>query len=147
VIYSWRSTFIICAQNVLHEIQCTPRHVSSWTTASLQSCRGDCEWSDSHPQWDVPLRCQQELHTQGFLGVPHKQKSQIVQVRRSWRPCSGSCSADPSVMIGVVENISHSEAKVCRSTIMHVQHSFSWSHKLNVSRHMLLWTFFLVLVC
>jgi hypothetical protein len=42
VSYSWRSTFIISAQNVRHEIQCTPRHVSSWTAASVQISRGSC---------------------------------------------------------------------------------------------------------
>jgi hypothetical protein len=31
----------------------------------------------------------------------------------------------PSVMTGVIENISHSTAKMCRSTIMHVPYSFS----------------------
>jgi hypothetical protein len=30
------------AQNVLHEIQCIPRHVSSWTAASVERCRGSC---------------------------------------------------------------------------------------------------------
>jgi hypothetical protein len=29
-------------KNVLHEIQCTPRHVSSWTVASVQRCLGSC---------------------------------------------------------------------------------------------------------
>jgi hypothetical protein len=37
--YSWMSTFIISAQNILYEIQRTPRHVSSWTAASMQRCR------------------------------------------------------------------------------------------------------------
>jgi hypothetical protein len=36
----WKSTFAINAQNVLHGIQCKPRHVSSWTAASVQRCRG-----------------------------------------------------------------------------------------------------------
>jgi hypothetical protein len=40
--HSWKSTSIISAQNVLHEIQCTPRHVSSWTAASVQRCRCSC---------------------------------------------------------------------------------------------------------
>jgi hypothetical protein len=31
----------------------------------------------------------------------------------------------PLVMIGVIENISHSTAKMCHSTIMHVAHSCS----------------------
>jgi hypothetical protein len=46
---------------------------------------------------------------------------------RAWRPCSGSLSTYPLVMIGVVENISYSEAKMFRSTIMHVQYSFSYN--------------------
>jgi hypothetical protein len=36
--YSWKSTFIVSAQNVLHEIEFTPRHMSSWTVASVQRC-------------------------------------------------------------------------------------------------------------
>jgi hypothetical protein len=46
------------AQNVLHEIQFTPRTASSWTAASAQ-CDGE-----------VPLRYQEVLHTQGLLCVP-----------------------------------------------------------------------------
>jgi hypothetical protein len=40
--------------------------------ASVQGCRGSCGWSDRHAQCDgeVPLRCQQELRTQGVSGVP-----------------------------------------------------------------------------
>jgi hypothetical protein len=34
-------------------------------------------------------------------------------------------STYPSVLIGVIENISHSAAKICRSIIMHVPHSCS----------------------
>jgi hypothetical protein len=33
---------VISAQNALHEIQCTPRHVSSWTASSVLRCRGSC---------------------------------------------------------------------------------------------------------
>jgi hypothetical protein len=36
VSYSWKSTFIIGSQNVLHENQCTPWHVSLWTAASIK---------------------------------------------------------------------------------------------------------------
>jgi hypothetical protein len=69
--YSWKNIFIISAQNVLHEIQCTPRHVSSWTATSVQRCRGSCGQSDRHPQCDgeVSLCCQQKLYTQGLLGI------------------------------------------------------------------------------
>jgi hypothetical protein len=35
-------------------------------------------------------------------------KAQRIQVRRSWRPCSGSSCTYPSGMIRVFENISHS---------------------------------------
>jgi hypothetical protein len=60
------------AQNVLHEIQCMARHVSAWTAALVQRCRGSWEYSDRHPQCDgeVPLHCQQELHTQRVSRVP-----------------------------------------------------------------------------
>jgi hypothetical protein len=70
VSYNWKSTFIISAQNVLREIQREPRHISSWTAASVHRWRSSCGQSDRHPQCDVSLRCQQELHTQGLLGVP-----------------------------------------------------------------------------
>jgi hypothetical protein len=46
-------------------------------------------------------------------------KLERIQMWRAWRPCSGPSSTYPSVMIGVIENISHSTAKICRSTIMH----------------------------
>jgi hypothetical protein len=52
-------------------------------------------------------------------------KIQRIQVRRAWRPCGGSSSTYPSVMISVTENISHGKAKMCRSTITHVPHSCS----------------------
>jgi hypothetical protein len=48
VSYSWGSTFIISAQNVIHEIHCTPWQVSSWTAASVQRCRDSCELTDIH---------------------------------------------------------------------------------------------------
>jgi hypothetical protein len=61
----------MCSKCV-HKIQCTPRHVSSWTAATIQRYRGRRRQSDRHPQCDgeVSLRCQQELHTQGVVGVP-----------------------------------------------------------------------------
>jgi hypothetical protein len=37
VSYSWKTTLIISAQNFLHEIQCTPRHVSSRTGVAAVS--------------------------------------------------------------------------------------------------------------
>jgi hypothetical protein len=55
---------------------------------------------------------------------PHRQKSRGFKSLGAWRSCSGSSSTYPSVMIGVIENISHSTAKMCRSTIMHVLHPY-----------------------
>jgi hypothetical protein len=49
---------MMSAQNVLHEIQCTPRHVSSWIAASAQ-----CDD-------ELPLRYKEVLHTQGLSCVP-----------------------------------------------------------------------------
>jgi hypothetical protein len=48
-----------------------PRIVPSRTDVSVQNCRESCGEYDKHPQCDgeVLLGCQQELHTQGFLGV------------------------------------------------------------------------------
>jgi hypothetical protein len=66
---------------------------------------------------------------------------------RAWRPYSWFSSTYPSVMIGVIEKISHSTPEMCRSTIVHVQYFSAVIHKLNISGRMLIWTFFLVLVC
>jgi hypothetical protein len=117
---------MISAQNALNEIQCTPRHVPLWTAASVQRCRGSCGWSDRHPQCngEVPLRCQQELHTQGFPGVPtgkHPEDSNLMSVEAmQWVLLYLSVGHD-------IENISHSAAKMCQSTVMHVPHSWSVS--------------------
>jgi hypothetical protein len=43
----------------------------------------------------------------------------------SVEPTPGSSSTYPSAMLGVIENTSHSTAKMCRNTIMHVPHSCS----------------------
>jgi hypothetical protein len=43
VSYGWKITFITNAQNVLHEIQRMPWHVSSWTATSIQSCWVDAD--------------------------------------------------------------------------------------------------------
>jgi hypothetical protein len=86
---------------------------------------GYCGQSDRHPQWDgeVPLRCQQELHTQGFLGVPTgkiPEDSNLASVEAmQWVHLL-------YLSIGhAIENISHSATKMCRSTIMHVPYSCS----------------------
>jgi hypothetical protein len=70
-------------------------HVSSWTAAPVQRCRGSCGQSDRHPQ------C-----TQGLRGVPTGQNPEDSNV--AWRPCSGSSSPYPSAMTGVTESILHS---------------------------------------
>jgi hypothetical protein len=37
----------------------------------VKRCQRSCRQSDRHPQCnEVPLHCQQELHAQGFLGIP-----------------------------------------------------------------------------
>jgi hypothetical protein len=59
-------------------------------------------------------------------------KIQRIQIWQVCKPCSESSCKYPSVMIGVIENYHHATAV---------------SHKLNVSRHMLIWTIFLVLAC
>jgi hypothetical protein len=67
-------------------------------------------------------------------------KIQRIQVRRAWRPCSGSSSAYPSTMTCVIENISHTTPK-CAGAPSRILPTIA--HKLNVSRHMLIWIFFL----
>jgi hypothetical protein len=81
---------------------------------------------DRHPQCDgaVPLRCLQELHTQEeVFGVPTgtrpEDSSQVSVEAMQW------ILLYLSVMIAIIENISHSTAKMCRSTIMHIAHSCS----------------------
>jgi hypothetical protein len=66
----------------------------------------------------------------GFSVSPQV-KIQRIQIWGAWRPCSGSSTTYPSVMIGVIENISHSAAKTCRSTIMH---SFSYNSQVKCFR-------------
>jgi hypothetical protein len=58
------------------------------------------------------------LH-KGFHVSPQA-KIQRIQIWQAWRPCSGSSSTCSSAIIDVIENISHSTDKMCRSTIMHV---------------------------
>jgi hypothetical protein len=70
----------------------------------------------------MPLRCQQVLHMskQEFLGVPtgkDPEDSNLASVEAmQWVLLYLSIGHD-------IENISHSSAKMCRSTIMHVPHS------------------------
>lgn len=60
----------------------------------------------------------------GFL-VSSQVNIQRIQIWQAWRPCSESSSTYPSVTIGVIENNSHSTAKMCQNIIMHVPHSCS----------------------
>jgi hypothetical protein len=64
--------------------------------------------------------------------APPQLKIQIWRGAR--RPCNGSSSTYPSVMIAVTENISHSAADMCRSTVMHVQCSFSHNSQMKYFR-------------
>jgi hypothetical protein len=117
--YSWSSTLIVTAWSVLHEIQCTPRHVSSRTAASVQRGQCSCGYSDKHPHCDaeVSLRCQQELH----LGVFTGKHQRIQNWRGAWRPCSGFSPTYPSVATGVTEEY----LATARSAIMQATHSCS----------------------
>lgn len=136
--YSWKGTFIISAQNVFHEFQCTPQHVSLWTVASIQRCWGTCRYSDTHPQCDseVPLCCQQELHTQGLLGVPTgknpENSNQVSMEAMQWACLYLSISHNRTSHTAWLKWIGHDSIL---SVII---------HKLNVSRWLLIWTFFLV---
>jgi hypothetical protein len=78
----------------------------------------------------VPLRCQQELHTQRPLGVLTGINPED-SIWRAWRPCSGSSSTYPLVMIAVIVDILHRTTKMC-SIVSAI------TNKLNVSRHMLI---------
>jgi hypothetical protein len=89
--------------------------------------------SDRHPKCDgeVPLRCQQELDTQGCLGVPTGKNpgdSNVASVEAmQWALLYLSIGHD-------IGNISYSAAKICRSTIMHVQHSCSCKSQIKYFR-------------
>jgi hypothetical protein len=116
------------------------------TAASVQRCRGGCGWSDRHPQCDgeVPLRCQQELHTQGVLGVSTGKNPEGSNLE--------SVEAMQWVLLYLsighyIGNISHSAAKMCRSTILHVPHSFSYNSQIKCFRTHVDMDIFLVLVC
>jgi hypothetical protein len=49
-------------------------------------------------------------------------KIQRIRIRLAWSPYSGSSSTYPSAMTGVIGNISHGRAKMCRNTIKHIPH-------------------------
>jgi hypothetical protein len=54
-----------------------------------------------HPQCygEVTLHSQQGLHTQWILGFPTDENPEDSNLD-SWRPCNGSSSSYPSVMLG-----------------------------------------------
>jgi hypothetical protein len=85
----------------------------------------------------VPLRCQQELLTQGFLGVStgkNPEDSNLASVEAmQWALLYLSIGHD-------IENISHSAAK-CAGAPTCIPSAVT--HKLNVSGHMLMRTFVL----
>jgi hypothetical protein len=99
---------------------CTYRHISPWTAAPntgvvVDSLTGIYNVTVKS-LFVVNRSC---IHTQRFSGVPTV-KIQRIQLWWAWRPCSGFSSTRTLVMTGVNENFSHSTAKLCRSTIMHV---------------------------
>jgi hypothetical protein len=66
--------------------------------------------------------------------VFRQEKIQRIQIWRAWRPCSGSSSTYPLVMIGVIENILHSTAEMCRNAITRVDYSFSYNSQIQCFR-------------
>jgi hypothetical protein len=69
------------------------------------------------------VKCQQELHTQGVLAVPTGKNPEDSN------PVSVEAMQWVLLYLSIghhIENISHSAA-MCRSTIMHVQYSFSYN--------------------
>jgi hypothetical protein len=56
-------------------------------------------------------------------------------------------STHPLVMIGVIENISYSTAKMCRAPSCLHSILSAITKKLNISGHMFIRSFFLLLVC
>jgi hypothetical protein len=93
----------ISAQHVLYEIQCTPRHISIWTATAVQRCWGGCGQSDGHLQCDGEV-----LHMQGFLGVPTGRNPEEWNQAWSVEAMQWVLLTYPSVITGVVENVSHS---------------------------------------
>jgi hypothetical protein len=103
-------------------------HASTRTAASMHRCQGSYGQSGRHARWDVPLHCQQERHTKGCLEVPTGKNPEDSNLADS-----GTSSTFPLVTIGVVKNISRNTAKMCRSTITHVQYSFSYNSQIKCS--------------
>jgi hypothetical protein len=86
------------------------------------------------------VKCQQELHTHGCVGVPTGKNTEDSS------PVSVEAMQYALLCLSIghyIENISQSAANMRWSAIMH-----SFSHNSQtVSGHMLIWTFFLVFVC
>jgi hypothetical protein len=87
----------------------------------------------------VPLCCQQELNTQRFLGVPTGKNPEdsnlAIMEAMQW------ALVYLSVLIGVIENISHSTANRSR------QYSFSYKSEIKCFGTHVDMDIFLVLVC
>jgi hypothetical protein len=95
----------------------------------------------------VLLRCQQELNAQEFLGVLTGTNPEDSKLSWSAEATQRTPSTYPSVVISVTESISHSTAEINASRIDQDSILSAVNHKLNVSGHMIIWTFVLVLVC
>jgi hypothetical protein len=104
----------------------TPRHISSWTAASVKNA-GVVSDSLTGIQ-SAMVRClfvvNRSCIHKGIYVFPQT-KIQVIQIWQAWRLCNGPSSTYPSVRIGVTDNISHSTARMCRSTITNVRHSCS----------------------
>jgi hypothetical protein len=91
----------------------------------------------------VPLCCQQELHTQGLLSVPtgtNPEDSNLASVG-PLVPIHGP------VYIVLIENISHSTAKMNDNWIGHNSILSAITHKCNISGTCWYGLFFFFLVC
>jgi hypothetical protein len=77
----------------------------------------------------------------GFLVFPEV-KIQKIQTWRAWRPCTGSSSNSLLVML---LRTSRKARLRCVGTPLCILSAIN--QKLNVSGHMLMWTFFVALVC
>jgi hypothetical protein len=86
VSYSWKSTFIISAQNALHEIHDTPQHISTWTTTSIQRCLEHLSqfvWIGEERERDVPTLDMEECdlgHVDRDVGVSMRHVGEELNV-------------------------------------------------------------------
>jgi hypothetical protein len=109
-----------------------PQHVSLWITASIQRCQDSRSDRLSQCNREMPLCCQQELHTQEFLGVL------TGKIAENSNP--SSMEAMQSFLLylsvshdSVIGNMSHSTAKMCWSTpfVYHI-HALTASGKCSI---------------